>query len=325
MAAARTFDDKRARIRELASGSESEATAQIELKKLLADKSSYLVGEAAEAVKKLELRALVPDLCAAFGRLLDDPVKNDKGCTGKNHVVEALLSFDAHEPDVYLAGLRHVQKEPAFPEAIDTAAGLRGLCAHALVHIGHRTALLDVAPLLLDPEPVTRAEAAGALGESGMDGAAAALHVKVLAGDKEPDVLGAAYKALLQIAPARYLKVVSAVLQDGRDEEVEAAALALGESRAPGALDLLKDAAREHAASRTADGVLLGIGLLRSDAANAFLLSLVEDAPEAQATKAISALALHRHDEALVEKLRGVVKGRGSRKLTAAFEERFRG
>lgn len=325
MAAARSFDDKRARIRELGSGAAGEAAAQIELRKLLGDKSGYLVGEAAEAVKKLELRALVPDLCAAFFRLLEDPVKADKGCFGKNHLVEALLSFDAHEPDVYLAGLRHEQKEPAFPEAIDTAAGLRGLCAHALVHIGHRTALLDVAPLLLDPEPVTRAEAAAALGESGLDGAAAALHVKVLAGDKEPDVLGAAYKALLRIAPERYLKVVSTVLQEGTDDQIEAAALALGESRAPGALDLLKHAARDHAGSRTADGVLLGIALLRSDAANAFLLSLVEEAPETHAARAISALALHRHDESLVEKLRGVVKSRGSRKLTAAFDERFRG
>ena len=83
MAAARSFDDKRARIRELASGAASEAQAQVELRKLLADKNGYLVGEAAQAVKKLELRALVPELCAAFSRLLDDPVKNDKGVSAR--------------------------------------------------------------------------------------------------------------------------------------------------------------------------------------------------------------------------------------------------
>ncbi len=324
MAAARSFDDKRARIRELASGAASEAQALVELRKLLADRSGYLVGEAAQAVKKLELRALVPDLCAAFGRLLDDPVKNDKGCFGKDNVIEALLSFDAHEPDVYLAGLRHTQPEPAYGEPIDTAAGLRGLCAHALVHIGHRTALLDVAPLLFDAEAVTRAEAANALGQSGADGAAAALHVKVLAGDREPDVLGAAYKALLRIAPERYLKVVSTALEEGADDAIEAAAIALGEARPPGALDVLVRAARTRAGSRAGDGLLLGIALLRSDAAMAFLVSLVAEAPESQAVKALSALALHRHDAALVEKVRAAVEARSSGKLREVFDDRYR-
>lgn len=321
MAAARSFDEKRARIRALASAPADEARA--ELKKYLADKNAYLVGEAAEAVKKQELSELVPDLAAAFLRLLEDGAKNDKGCLGKNRVVEALLSFDAHEPDVYMAGLRHVQKEGSYPEPVDTAAGLRGLCAHALFHIHHPAALLEVAPMLFDEEPVARSEAAAALGGSGLDGAAAVLHLKVLVGDREPDVMGAAYKGLLRIHPERYMPLVAGALKGGGDLVVEAAALALGESRAQGAFEALRRGWERHRGGRAAEGVALGIALLRSDQANEFLVSLVEGAPEGDAATALSALALHRHDEALAARLAGIVPKRKSRRLAEVFDEKF--
>lgn len=321
MAAARTFDDKRARIHALASAPVNEARG--ELKKYLAEKNGYLVGEAAEAVKKQEMIELVPDLAAAFMRLLEDAVKRDTGCLGKCRVVEALLSFDAQEPDVYMAGLRHRQIEGAYPKPIDTAPGLRGLCAHAILHIHHPRALLDVAPMLFDGDPVARAGAASALGASGTEGAAAVLHVKVLAGDREPDVLGAAYKGLLGIFPERYLGLVEDALQNGGEGFVEAAALALGESRAQGAFDSLRRGWEKHRDDRMAESVLLGIALLRSDAANDFLVSLVERAPPDEAALALSALALHRHDGALVARITALVKGRESRKLTELLAHKF--
>lgn len=322
MAAARSFDDKRALLRSLATAPENEARS--ELKKLLADKNGYLVGESAELAKKLEISALVPDLVAAFPRFLVDGAKTDKGCFGKNHLIEALVYFDAYEADTYLAGLRCRQPEGAIPFRVDTAAGLRGLCAHALFHIRHPTALLDVAPLLFDEEAVTRAEAATALGESGMDGAAAALHVKVLSGDAEADVLGAAYKGLLRLLPERYLPVVEKALSSEEEGAVEAAALALGESRAPGAFEALKRATRGQAMfRRTSESVLLGIALLRSDEALSFLTDMVEKAPEQQAAEALSALALHRHDQSLTDRLQELVAKRGSRRLSERLHEKF--
>lgn len=320
MVAPRSFDEKRARIKALAAAPTSAAP---ELRRFLADKNGYLVGEAAHVASELGLRELVPDLAAAFGRLLDDPVKSDKGCSGKNRIVEALLALEADEPDVYLAGIHHVQREPAFPEAIDTAAGLRGLCAHALFHIGHSRALTEVAPLLADPEPVTRAEAASALGGSGLDAAAALLHLKVLTGDGEPDVLGACYLGLLRQAPSRYLPVVSRALQKGAAGVAEAAALALGESRVPEALTVLQEALSAVGQGHLGESILLGIALSRSEEGNAFLLSLVERAPHGRAAAALSALALHRHDEALVERIRQILGARGSRELGRVFADRF--
>ncbi|XXX74888.1 hypothetical protein WMF30_45265 [Sorangium sp. So ce134] len=322
MPAPRSFDEKRARVAALAEAPPAQAAS--ELRRFLADKNGYLVSEAAAMASRLGLRELVPELTAAFARLLEDPIKNDKGCSGKNRIVEALLAFDAHEPDTYVAGARHVQLEPAFGQPIDTAAGLRGLCAHALFHIGHRDALLEVAPLLADREPVTRAEAAAALGSSGLDAAAAALHLKALAGDREPDVLGACYRALLRLLPGRYLSFVAKVLQQGDDGAAEAAALALGESRLPEALPILQGELG-GAGSRLRDSVLLGMALLRTDAANDALVALVEEGAEPHAVAALSALALHRHDEALVERVRAAVKGRRSKKIAAAFAEKIGG
>ena len=324
MPVSRSFDEKRARIAALSEAPPAQAAA--ELRRFVADRNGYLVGEAAAMAGRLGLRELTPDLVGAFPRLIEEPLKNDKGCSGKNRIVEALLAFDAHEPDTYLAGLRHVQLEPAFGQPIDTAAGLRGLCAHALFHVGHREALLEVAPLLADREPVTRAEAAAALGNSGLDAAAAALHVKALAGDPEPDVLGACYRGLLRLLPGRYLGFVAKVLQQGDDGAAEAAALALGESRLPEALPILQAELAEAArASRLRDSVLLGMALLRTDAANDALVALVEEGAEVHAVAALSALALHRHDEPLVERVRKAVKGRRSKRLAAVFAEKIDG
>ncbi|WP_437276852.1 hypothetical protein WME90_37210 [Sorangium sp. So ce375] len=324
MPVSRSFDEKRARIAALSEAPPAQAAA--ELRRFVADRNGYLVGEAAAMAGRLGLRELTPDLVGAFPRLLEEPLKSDKGCSGKNRIVEALLAFDAHEPDTYLAGLRHVQLEPAFGQPIDTAAGLRGLCAHALFHVGHREALLEVAPLLADREPVTRAEAAAALGNSGLDAAAAALHVKALAGDPEPDVLGACYRGLLRLLPGRYLGFVAKVLQQGDDGAAEAAALALGESRLPEALPILQAELAEAArASRLRDSVLLGMALLRTDAANDALVALVEEGAEVHAVAALSALALHRHDEPLVERVRKAVKGRRSKRLAAVFAEKIDG
>jgi HEAT repeat protein len=312
------FDDKRARIAALAEG--SPAAAAPELRRFLADRNGYLAGEAASVAAKLELRELVPDLATALARLLGEGREADKGCHGKKRILEALLGFEADEREVYLAALRYVQEEPAFGGAIDTAAPLRGLAAHALVQIDYAGALAEIAPLLVDPEAVVRAEAAHAIGRSGLEGAGAVLHLKVLAGDAEPDVLQSAYAGLLRLDARRYLPVVAAGLAQGSNA-ADAAALALGESRLAEALPVLKGALAGASGPREQGTVLMAIALLRSDEAIDLLVSLVEKAPEAEAAAAIGALALHRHDARIAGRAREAATARGSRRLLAALHE----
>jgi HEAT repeat protein len=313
------FDDKRARIAAL--GALPPAQAAPELRKLIGDKNPYLAGEAAEVAGKLELRELGPDLAAAFKRLLGEGAA-DKGCLAKRRILEAMLALEADERDAYLAGLHYEQMEPAYPKAADTAGPVRGLCAHALVQFDHPAALAEVTPLLMDPEAIVRAEAAHAIGRSGLDAAGPILHLKVLAGDAETDVIQSAFTGLLRVDARRYLPVVAAALRGDEEDRAEAAALALGESRLADALPFLKDAATEGG-SRERRSVLMAIALHRSDAGNDFLLAQVEKAPEPQAAAALEALALHRHDPRMVERARQAVDARASRRMAQAFREHF--
>ncbi|UQA54996.1 HEAT repeat domain-containing protein [Polyangium aurulentum] len=310
------FDDKLDRLRELAALPAAQAAP--ELRRLLADPNTYLVNEAARITAELELPELVPDLAAAFQRILAGPASADKGCHCKNRLVESLMRLDASTPEVYLAGLKHVQMEFSVPPPVDAASTLRGLSAHALVRMDYPGAAFLVAPLLLDTEPNTRAAAADALAATGEELCGAVLHVKMLAGDSEVDVRGACYRGMLALAPRRYLPVVAAKLAEGE----ETAAIALGESRQPEALPVLKEAL-EKGGPEMQESVLLGIALLRSEAANAFLIELVAQAPEARAVGAVEALALHRHDARLVSRVREAAAPRRSRRLAKAVEEKF--
>ncbi len=311
------FDEKRARIAALASS--PPAIAAPELRRFLADRNAYLAGEAAAVVSRLELRDLAPDLASAFLRILGEGAAADKGCHGKRRVLEALVGFEADARDAYRAGVRYTQREPAFGGPVDTAGPIRGLSAQALVQVDDPTALAEVAPLLADPEVVVRSEAANALGRSGIEAAGAVLHLKVLVGDPEPDVMQNAYGGLLRLDPRRYLPVVATALRGAVEPLAEAAALALGESRLAEALPILKEALSGE--RRDPGSVLMAIALLRSDEAIALLVSLVEKAPEAQAAAALAALALHRHDPRIAESVRRVVDERGAPRLHAALKQ----
>lgn len=317
---ASSFDDKRARIADLAK--EPRAIALAELRRFLAEKNGYLAGEAANVARELDLRELAPDMASALDRLMTEGVAADKGCLGKKRVLDAMIAFEAYFPDVYLKAIRYSQVEPAFPRAADTAAPIRGLAAHALVEIDHAAALYEITPLLADGEPLVRAEAARALGRSGVEAASAPLHLKALSGDPEPDVLQACFEGLLRLAPARHLATVAAAL-DGDEGRVDAAALALGESRLPEAFGILRAAFERAAAPRERQSLAMAIGLTRSDEASRYLLSIVDAGPEGAAIDALGALALHRHDEALVDRVKKAVAARGSRRLDEAMRERF--
>jgi hypothetical protein len=69
----------------------------------------------------------------------------------------------------------------------------------------------------------------------------------------------------------------------------------------------------------------MAISLLRSDAAIDLLVSLVEKAPEDEASAAIGALALHRHDAKIADRARRAVEGRPSRRLREALVDQMGG
>jgi len=137
-----SFDEKLNRLRAL--GDVPEGQAVHELRKFLADDNAFFLGEAAKLTKSLELRQLEPDLVQACKKLLSREIA-DRGCIAKRMILDALVTFEAHVPDVYLLGLKYIQMEHSFGPPEDTAGSVRGLCAHALVRIDYPDAILEVA------------------------------------------------------------------------------------------------------------------------------------------------------------------------------------
>src|SRR5206468_3907645 len=76
---------------------------------------------------------------------------------GRPHDAATLSFGDAAASDVFLRGVVHVQREPAFGPPIDTAPELRATSAMGLVVTGHPAALTICVGLLVDPEPTARA------------------------------------------------------------------------------------------------------------------------------------------------------------------------
>ena len=291
------------------------------LRAALAQGGGALVAAAAHVVGDAGMEALYPDLRAAFERLRIDGVSRDPGCRGKQAIADALLKNEVYAEDVFLPGVRHVQREPVWGGSVDTAPGLRGTCALGLAMMDHRDALDKFATLLADPEANARANAAVALGNLGRAEAVPLLRYKCLLGDEAPEVVGEAMSALLSLRPDS-LEFIASFLDAPRESVIESALLALGQTRRAEVLPILRDYA-QRARPGVLRTALLALGLLRSEASTAFLLGWLAEAPPAQAVHALDALAIQSHDPALSARVRQVVGARRSRPLDEALARAF--
>ena len=255
---------------------------------------------------------------------MHDAAKRDPGCRGKAAIAKALRRAEARTEEVFLAGVRHVQKEPVWGGSVDTAAELRGVCLMALVESWHPRAMVEAAQLLADPLAAARMAAARSLGCSGRaEVAEPLLRLRVQAGESDAEVLGECFAALLQLAPGPSLEYVASFLGGADDAAAEAAALALGGSRLPGALAPLLEHARGFVPRGRRRVVLLALALVRAEEGWAYLVELVEQGPPAAAAEALEALSAFAHDERLRERVLAAVERRGDETLRRKLDERF--
>jgi hypothetical protein len=294
-----------------------------EIKAFLKNRFNLVVAKAAKIAGQTRATGLVPDLLAAFHRLMENPSKLDKGCAATTEIVSALYEMDHTEPEVYLLAIRHVQMEGSFGPPVDAAAKLRAISALALARTRHPAALDEIVPLLVDKWPEARIGAIRAMAVNGGSAGALVLKLKILTGESEPEVLAECFSGLLAAAPERSLPLVAGFIDSEDLAVAEAALLALGSSRLPEALDLLKSKLERTAGGPLRRTLLLAIAMIRSDAAIEFLLALLAECTPAMTTDVMAALAFFRNNETVRSRVESVVARRNEKSVNEIFRQEF--
>jgi HEAT repeat protein len=302
------------------------------LRKALQHKNNFVVAKAADLVRQFQLTDLIPDLLIAFDRFFTDPVKSDPQCWAKNSISRALAAFEHQDGDVFLRGMKHIQPEPAYGGASDSAATLRATCALALVQcrsLIEPELLAHLVDLLGDKDKSVRVEVIRAMEQVGSPSSALLLRLRATLGsapnsrrplrdstdEEEPEVLGACYSGILRIEGVSAIPWVSRFLASEEDSAAEAA-LAIAGTHSHQGFEVLQE--RFSAASDPwfRSVLLSAIALTRQDAALEFLLDLVRS-ESLQAEAAIEALLRAAPSAEVIKRLEGLCAG--NRRLARAF------
>src|SRR5277367_399221 len=302
-----------------------DASVLQELRAFLRNRSNLVAAKAAKIAGQRRITALVPELVAAFHRLMADAPRLDKRCAAITEIVISLYEMAYAEPGVYRLGLRHVQMEGSYGPPIDTAAHLRGISALGLVRTKDREALSDVVALLVDPEPPARIGAVRALATNGGEAGALALRLKVLTGDREPEVIAECFSGLLAAQSASSVAFVARYVDAEEVAIAEAAILALGASRAPHAVPVLKEKWERTPRGPIKKVLLFALAASRNEEALQFLLTLLGNAPIGTAAEVLSALCEQRPSESIRAAIQSAVERRGDDSLNSACKSAFPG
>jgi HEAT repeat protein len=290
-------------------GDRSVQNATIE--KYLADKHFRVVARAATLAGERSLRERLPDLMSAYARFLVEPIKQDPHCIAKQAIARALANLECEDVTFFLEGIRYRQLEPVWGGSTDAAIDVRCSCAMGLVSSGYSRAIQELTALLQDCEWRARAGAARAISCGNPREAEALLRFKVLVGDPEPDVIGECFTGLLSIAQEECLPFVAAYLSDDNDGVRDFAALALGESRHPRALEQLRTAWDEVRDTGDFRAVLIRAAALhRSEIAFDWLISIIEQGTPAHADVAVEALSVYERNVKLTERVQAALAKR---------------
>lgn len=316
----RPIEDKLADLRALQDESDP-ATRACAIRAALGDRSYRVVAKGAKLASEGSLDELVPELVAAYRRFLDNPLKSDPNCVAKEAIVRALVRVEYDDAEFFRQGLDYRQHEPVWGGTTDTAVEVRAGCAMGLVSTGDPAALLALTELLADPEAGARAGAARAIACGNAREAELLLRAKVLFGDREPAVIGECFAGLISVEPEESPAFVARYLGDANEVIRELAALALGASRSAAALGHLQEAWDDALPPSSFRSALINaIAMHRSEAAVDWLLSLIERADAPLVEEVLDALATHKRDAKLAERLERAIARRdddGSREKLA--------
>lgn len=296
------------------------------LHKALRDKVNVIVAKAAALTAEMQLQVLIPDLCAAFERLLVEPLKTDPKCWGKEAIAKALKNLGHTESAIFLKGAQHVQLEPVWGGEEDSAATLRATCALALLQCTDLTRedkLWAVVRLLTERSLALRKDAALALESIAGREAALLLRIKARMGDKDATVTGQVLESLLRVEGEAAVPFVLEFLRDRMQEVREEAALALGASRLRAAVTALKDAVAQKHPSVDYEVLLRALSISRHDDAISFLLETIRTGSLREAAAALDALKLYRDSTDVRVKVAEAAAVRSEPEMQRQFQRLF--
>ncbi|MGA2500579.1 MAG: HEAT repeat domain-containing protein [Tepidisphaeraceae bacterium] len=294
--------------------------ARTELGKALGSATNLVVARAAGIVGEFSLPGFEADLEQAFERFMAKSGSTDRGCVATTAIAKTLYELGVAAESVFLRGIRHVQKEGSYSGAVDTACELRGFSALGLVRMAYREVMVELVDLLADNEPQARMAAARAIAYSGRPEGVLLLRLKLLAGDKEPAVLEECMSALARLDPRGSVAFLGRFVDAPEEDLRNAARLALGESRQPEALAMLRTCWEQEFDAEARRTLALAIAMLRLPEAIEFLVSLVSREAVATAAAVIEAMQMYRHDDTLRARLEEIVNKRGEAGLRRAFD-----
>lgn len=297
MPKAPSLEDRLAALSEIRKDPDAPANRK-ELTKCLSSKISLLAAKAARIAGECKLEDLAPQMVEAFERFLANAAASDRRCEAKLAIIRALEAMEYRAYDPFLRGSRHVQMEPTWNGHVDTAAELRAVSTVGLVRTNYPDVGVELVRLLADREREARIGAVRAIAYWGTQAGALLLRLKALTGDREPEVLAECFNALLHVEPGRSLDFVAAFLDNEDAAIAEGAALALGESRREEAFEILK----AHVNSPVRRAVLLGIALVRNEAAIEYLIERIAD------RDAWAALDIYKDDPGIQERIQLAAK-----------------
>jgi hypothetical protein len=281
----------------------SPEAAEPELAKALNLRNNFLVSKAAAVVLHHRLIGLTPILTAAFPRFLEAAVKTDPQCWAKNALAKTLAAFEYQDPELFLAGMRHIQLEPVWGGSADTAGALRGRCALALVQcreISSHRVLTHLTPLFADKELSVRVNVVRAVVQVGTDSAALLLRLRAELASDEPELLGYCYSGVLTLEGSSAIPWAAKFLS-AEDDAAGEAAMAIAQTHTLEAFQLLRTTFAKARDQWFRTAVLSAIALTRQSEATDWLLDLIAkehphaaDAHEALCRSAPSAATLDR-------------------------------
>lgn len=295
------------------------------LRKALADRVNLMVAKAARLAGESHMAELLPNLLAAFDRLMEKPVERDPQCWGKNAIAAALVALDYRESPPFLRGARHVQMEPVWGGESDTAVTLRGICLLALPgcsDLRREEVLRCLVDALTEREHTVRLEAVRAIAQMEGPEAPLLLRFKARVGDDESSVIGQVFDSLLRLEGAESLRFLAGFLQSKKQEVREEAALALGASRLPAAVDLLREALEAARDPQFREVLMRALSASRLTEAIGFLLEIFRGGRPADSAAALAALELHCETPAIWSLVQTAMDSKASGGWRPESEER---